>query len=122
MIGRSGLFADIMCPYDEDCTRPHCHFWHSKGVVTTSKSPIYLSSNDASQQQQSSISLISTTSAEQPFVGYVGYVENQKTANKTSMPIYSQSIYAPLDPVVYTQQPSTSVIQHNTSQSIPGIR
>ncbi|VDO47928.1 unnamed protein product [Onchocerca flexuosa] len=102
MIGRSGLFADIMCPYDEDCTRPHCHFWHSK--------------DDISQQhQQSSLSVISSAPPEQAFVGYVGYVENQKTVTKTIMPICSQSIYAPLDPIVYTQRPSTSAVQYNAS-------
>ncbi|VDK84123.1 unnamed protein product [Litomosoides sigmodontis] len=95
MIGRSGLFADIMCPYDEDCTRPHCHFWHSK--------------DDISQQQQSSTSLTSIAPPEQPFVGYVGYVENQKPT--TIKPVCNQSIYAPLDPVIYAQQPSTSTVQ-----------
>ncbi|MCP9261487.1 RNA exonuclease 1-like protein [Dirofilaria immitis] len=98
MIGRSGLFADIMCPYDEDCIRPHCHFWHSK---------------DDQQQQQPSLSSMSTVPLEQPFVGYVGYVENQKTTIKTTTPICSQSIYAPLDPVVYTQRPPLLTAQHN---------
>lgn len=65
--------------------------------------------------QQSSVSLMSTTSPEQPFVGYVGYVESQKTAITTTvMPICNQSIYAPLDPVIYTQQPSTSAAQQSS--------
>ncbi|VDM08186.1 unnamed protein product [Wuchereria bancrofti] len=106
MIGRSGLFADIMCPYDEDCTRPHCHFWHSKDDISQ-------------QQQQYPVALMSTTVPEQPFVGYVGYVESQKTAIETTVPICNQSIYAPLDPVVYTQPPSTSGVQHSSVTYIP---
>ncbi|VBB27493.1 unnamed protein product [Acanthocheilonema viteae] len=102
MIGRSGLFADIMCPYDEDCTRPHCHFWHSKDDISQQQ-----------QQQQPSISLMSTAQLEQPFVGYVGYVENQKTTTS------SQSIYAPLDPVAYPQQPSTSGVLQSDIAYIP---
>ncbi|EJD76039.1 exonuclease [Loa loa] len=106
MIGRSGLFADIMCPYDEDCIRPHCHFWHSKDDISQ-------------QEQQSSVSLMSATLPEQPFVGYVGYMENQKTTIETTMPLCSQSIYAPLDPVVYTQRPSTSAVQQSSVTYVP---
>ncbi|CAG9534440.1 unnamed protein product [Cercopithifilaria johnstoni] len=106
MFGRSGLFADIMCPYDEDCTRPHCHFWHSKDDISQ-------------QQQQSSVSLMSSAPPDQPFVGYVGYVENQKAVITTTIPTCSQSIYAPLDPVVYTQQPSTSAVQQSSIAYIP---
>lgn len=61
-----------------------------------------------------------TAPPEQPFVGYVGYVENQQTATKTNMSICDHSIYAPLDPVVYTQRPSTSAVQHNASQCTSG--
>ncbi|KAK6103169.1 Exonuclease family protein [Brugia pahangi] len=106
MIGRSGLFADIMCPYDEDCTRPHCHFWHSKDDMSQ-------------QQQQYPVPVMSTTVPEQPFVGYVGYVESQKTVIETTAPICNQSIYAPLDPIVYTQPPSTSGVQHSSVTYVP---
>ncbi|VDO07158.1 exonuclease family protein [Brugia malayi] len=106
MIGRSGLFADIMCPYDEDCTRPHCHFWHSKDDMSQ-------------QQQQYPVPVMSATVPEQPFVGYVGYVESQKTVIETTVPICNQSIYAPLDPIVYTQPPSTSGVQHSNVTYVP---
>lgn len=71
---------------------------------------IYISDN-ISQQQHSSASLMSIAPPEQPFVGYVGYVESQKTT--TVKPVCNQSIYAPLDPVIYTQQPSTSIVQQS---------
>ncbi|VDN06347.1 unnamed protein product [Thelazia callipaeda] len=95
MIGRSGLFTDIMCPYDDDCSRPHCHFWHTK--------------DDVSQQQESSLSFLSLPH-EQPFVGYVGYVEMQAAA-----PVYYQSIYAPLDPVICSRTSSKSITQDSAS-------
>ncbi|KHN79561.1 hypothetical protein Tcan_17289 [Toxocara canis] len=87
MIGRSGLFADIMCPNDEACWRPHCHFWHSKDEVP---------------QEPSS-------SGEQPFVGYMGYVGNGEL-NSSSATISSatptcSSIYAPVGNDLLTYQP-----------------
>uniref|UniRef100_A0A158PMQ5 Putative rnase h (inferred by orthology to a S. mansoni protein) n=1 Tax=Anisakis simplex TaxID=6269 RepID=A0A158PMQ5_ANISI len=56
MIGRSALFTDLMCPDDEACWRPHCHFWHSKDEM------VQESSNNMALQAQ-------------PFVGYMGYVD-----------------------------------------------
>lgn len=71
--------------------------------------------DEISQHQQlPSPPLMSSVSPEQIFVGYVGYMESQKTAEKTFMPVSSQSIYAPLDPVVCTQCPLTSALQHST--------
>lgn len=88
MIGRSGLFADIMCPFEEDgCSRPHCHFWHSKDDIA----------------QQGSTAVASTsTGPQQQFVGYVGYVE----ADPTSVGGYRASMYAPSDPSFSSYNPS----------------
>uniref|UniRef100_F1KRW3 RNA exonuclease 1 n=1 Tax=Ascaris suum TaxID=6253 RepID=F1KRW3_ASCSU len=83
MIGRSGLFADIVCPDDEACWRPHCHFWHSK--------------DDPPQE--------STSSNEQPFVGYVGYVSSGELQPSSASISADSSIYAPIGNSLLTYQP-----------------
>lgn len=65
MIGRSDHFSDIVCPFDEKgCSRPYCHFWHSK-EESVWKQQTYLGG---------SIPILPPTS---PFMGYVGYVGNE---------------------------------------------
>lgn len=70
MIGRSDHFADIVCPFDEQgCSRPYCHFWHSKDDAAWNSAPY-----------TASVSLVPAAST---FMGYVGYLGNEasQTAN-----------------------------------------
>ncbi|VDD90975.1 unnamed protein product [Enterobius vermicularis] len=64
MIGRSEHFADIVCPFDEQgCSRPYCHFWHSKDEAVWNPGSYSASS--------------STTPSGSMFMGYVGYVGSE---------------------------------------------
>ncbi|MFH4976927.1 hypothetical protein AB6A40_003636 [Gnathostoma spinigerum] len=84
MIGRSGLFSEIICPHDDDCNRPHCHFWHSKDEASCIQGVSYPAYTASEVPSSSGLS-------REPFMGYIGYVESDSSTS------YNSAMYAPVD-------------------------